>query len=391
MLSAPRSKFTVAAAVLALVSIVSAGNSTYYIGTDPCPALCQVATNNPNNWTTYHHLDQLKLCAKPMLLDFAVYTPLNDSSKTKTIRACIAADLATGASNEGIPPTTATQAAANATRVAELQVAWWISKNETKGLNEPDTVIGTKELQKFFSDSTNSDTSVLFAQYRSISLGIHVGPRIQNRAVAATVLQRFVDYVQNNGISQSLLMQVCGSGRDSDYAFGIVASTGSSSLEMAQSAVASWSNGTCAAGYDGAMSLGNITLLETTATSLTTRALYKRSLRPRADCRTIQVVSGDSCGSLASKCGISSNDFTKYNPSSTLCSALQAGQHVCCSSGTLPDFTPKPNRDGSCASYRVQSRDYCAKIAADHSLTVDKLESFNKNTWGYVIQGLTFS
>ncbi|OCK75262.1 glycoside hydrolase family 18 protein [Lepidopterella palustris CBS 459.81] len=379
MLSTPGAKFAVAAAVLALVGTVSAGNSTYYTGIDPCPALCQVATNNPNYWTTYHHLNRLKLCEKPMLLDFAVYTPLDDSNKTKTIRACTAAGLAARSSNAGAPTILPT----NATQTAELQVAWWISTESAKVPNEPDTIVGAKELQNFLSDYINSDTSVLFAQYGSVSLGVNVGPRIQNHAVAATVIQRFVDYVQYNGMSRSLLMQVCGPSRDSDYTLGIVASAGPSSLEMAQNAVRSWNNGTCATGYDGIMSLGNITLLETTATKLTTRAAYKRSLHPRADCRTIQVVSGDSCASLASKCGISGNDFTKYNPSSTLCSTLQVGQHVCCSSGTLPDFAPKPNPDGSCASYLVHSGDYCAKIGSDHSLTVDKLESFNKNTWGW--------
>lgn len=106
-------------------------------------------------------------------------------------------------------------------------------------------------------------------------------------------------------------------------------------------------------------------------------------LHARADCTTATVVSGDSCGSLASKCGISGDDFTKYNPSSTLCSTLQVGQRVCCSPGDLPDLTPKSNSDGTCASYVVQAGDDCSKIAAAHSLTVDKLDSFNNQTWGW--------
>ncbi len=51
--------------------------------------------------------------------------------------------------------------------------------------------------------------------------------------------------------------------------------------------------------------------------------------------------------------------------------------------GTLPDLTPKPNPDGTCAAYLVKDGDYCAKIASEHSLTVDKVEGFNKKTWGW--------
>jgi LysM repeat protein len=52
-------------------------------------------------------------------------------------------------------------------------------------------------------------------------------------------------------------------------------------------------------------------------------SVLKAQLDPRADCRTITVVSGDSCGALATKCGITAAQFTTFNPSSTLCSTLQ--------------------------------------------------------------------
>lgn len=101
-------------------------------------------------------------------------------------------------------------------------------------------------------------------------------------------------------------------------------------------------------------------------------------------CRTLQVVSGDSCTTLASKCGVSPTDFTKYNPSSKLCSTLSVGQHVCCSTGSLPSFAPKPQSDGTCATYKVPKGAYCSLIASKFSLTVDDLEKFNKNTWDWM-------
>lgn len=83
------------------------------------------------------------------------------------------------------------------------------------------------------------------------------------------------------------------------------------------------------------------------------------------------------------ECGISSSAFTKYNPSTTLCSTLQVGQHVCCSAGELPDFRPRPNSDGTCFAHYVKPGDSCSVLGAANSLTNDEIESFNKQTWGW--------
>ncbi|KAJ7513181.1 class V chitinase-like protein [Mycena galericulata] len=100
-----------------------------------------------------------------------------------------------------------------------------------------------------------------------------------------------------------------------------------------------------------------------------------------ATCSTISVVSGDSCASLAARCGISPADFTSYNPSSTLCSTLAVGQKVCCTAGSLP--VPVQNSDGSCASYSVVSGDTCNAIALSNDITVADLATWNVNTWGW--------
>jgi LysM repeat protein len=100
-------------------------------------------------------------------------------------------------------------------------------------------------------------------------------------------------------------------------------------------------------------------------------------------CKTKNVFSGDSCGSLASKCGLSSTDFMKVNTKKNLCSTLAVGQPVCCTRGDLPDVRPKPKPSGYCFDYTIQKDDICSSIAARNGLTVANLESFNKNTWGW--------
>jgi GH18 family chitinase len=103
------------------------------------------------------------------------------------------------------------------------------------------------------------------------------------------------------------------------------------------------------------------------------------------NCTTTRVVSGDSCGSLAARCGISAANFTQYNPQANLCSTLAVGQYVCCSPGTLPNLAPQQNANGSCASYLVNPGDTCNQIAVSYPpLTVAEIESYNKATWGWL-------
>jgi GH18 family chitinase len=101
-------------------------------------------------------------------------------------------------------------------------------------------------------------------------------------------------------------------------------------------------------------------------------------------CSTVQVASGDSCASLAAKCSINSTAFNEYNPSPTLCSTLTPGEHVCCSAGSLPDYAPQPSANGTCYTYHVASGDDCSSLAASYSITVDKIGSYNNQTWGWL-------
>lgn len=80
-------------------------------------------------------------------------------------------------------------------------------------------------------------------------------------------------------------------------------------------------------------------------------------LTSRAECNVIQVVEGDSCASLATRCGITVTQFNNFNSNENLCSTLAPKQWVCCSSGTMPAMTPQPQADGTCAIYEVMAGD----------------------------------
>lgn len=107
-------------------------------------------------------------------------------------------------------------------------------------------------------------------------------------------------------------------------------------------------------------------------------------LNQRSTCSTIRVQSGDSCGSLATRCGISDTQFHQYNPKSNLCSTLAIGEYICCSPGTIPNMKPVPYSNGTCYTYPVVSGDTCSAIAATYTITVANINTWNQNTWGWL-------
>jgi hypothetical protein len=250
-----------------------------------------------------------------------------------------------------------------------------------------------------------NESVVLFARSGPATVGIYIGKGLQSATTGAFALNALESSIATLNNTGSFAMQFCGPETNGDHIFGFMASN-NGTFAPVQHALQSWSNATC-------LSLGNsqnITgpaylatpLLPTNATALnsTASALNSTSVRisrrswllsgeqkhrlvRRTDCTTVQVVSGDGCASLATECGISGADFTTYNPDPNLCATLQVGQHVCCSAGTLPNFAPQPNADGSCATYTVQSGDYCSAIAATNDITTDQLNSFNTGTWAW--------
>lgn len=53
-------------------------------------------------------------------------------------------------------------------------------------------------------------------------------------------------------------------------------------------------------------------------------------------------------------------------------------------SGNLPDFTPSQYSNGTCYTYVVAHGDTCFSLAGSHgSLTVDDINDYNSNTWGW--------
>ncbi|PTB79573.1 glycoside hydrolase family 18 protein [Trichoderma longibrachiatum ATCC 18648] len=359
--------------------------------TNPCPAACNGA--DPGSWDVYHDANLLKECNQTMLLDFALFNHVDDSKPVVKISACTADLKANGNRLHTLSMTNdcAVEGVKLASKTTQIQLG---SSGASSKSHVADVSAALDQLLALSSiSSPNCQETIKYATSGDVIVGVYAGSGVASQGVLASVVQKLNSEIQSSGqVAEDLVAQVCGSKTPARYTLGIFATT-KGHLGAVQRSVQSWKNGTCVS----TSSMGNanvksswnsVTYLapsssHSNSTSISSSGKPKKPLLARADCRTIQVEAGDSCESLATECGITPAQFTQYNPSSSLCGALTPGQHVCCSSGTLPDFTPKPDDKGNCYSYLVKDGDSCASIGAAYDLTNAQIESFNKKTWGW--------
>ncbi|KAK4107004.1 carbohydrate-binding module family 50 protein [Canariomyces notabilis] len=166
--------------------------------------------------------------------------------------------------------------------------------------------------------------------------------------------------------------------------FGIYANN-KGNISAVQALVRDWSTGICLSDYDQEEVLEGKTVGILSAINNSNGERKREELHARATCSYAQAGPGDGCWAIAQKCKISQADLISYNGGkSDFCSTLISGQYVSCGAGTLPDFSPQPNPDGSCKTYTIKADDTCATIAAAHQISnYTKLEEVNQKTWGF--------
>lgn len=359
--------------------------SPSYRGIDPCPQRCSVTGPNPANWSVYHNFDQLNACQQTLFYEFSLYDRVDDPNSLHRIYAC----SSYGQDWNSVPKSTKNVLAAD-TMNATYEIGWSSGGMlAAAGIHNVAT-----QMRDYLSNgfAATNKTVLLFGQFGGASVGLYIGKSLQNEATSSFALQA-LDANLKTVNSSSVSMQHCELGYDSDHIFGFMA-TSDGAFKPIQDALKLWANAQCLsfnqtipvsgpAFFTTPLIISPNATNSTIASSTKARTVSRWKLFSRGDCRTVQVQSGDSCGSLAQKCGVSGVDFMKYNSGSNFCSSLQPLQHVCCSAGALPNFAPKKNSDGSCASYTVQAGDNCAAIAAANSLSLDDLQNFNKGTWAW--------
>lgn len=378
------------------VLILTAAASSKHIVKDPyvatqynaCPSVCD--SPNPSDWALYHNMRVFKTCDEPMLLNFAVNNPIRDAAGHPVIHACVPSE---SRSRDGSEFSSSVQPSlpSYSVREAQAEIAW-----RGDGASQPSNVDNAlQQLQVLLQHPSSINTTIVYAYSNGTATGAYMGSMIAHATHDKGIAKSFLDQWRQGSLDTTgALMQVCGKDLPAAYTLGVVSETSSDpeeALVAVQDAVATWNSGQCVDGYDGSkksqISVAEISAPGNGTININSKSgLFRRfasDLLPRDTCRAIEVHSGNSCSDLARRCGISPYKFTKYNPNPSLCSSLKPGQHVCCSSGKLPDFAPKPNPDGTCATHAVHNGDSCSQIAASYSITTHDIDKFNQKTWGW--------
>jgi chitinase len=241
-------------------------------------------------------------------------------------------------------------------------------------------------LSDFLAAEEDGQATTLFSMTESAVVGVYAGSQI-DKASAASIMREIAKRAESLSADR-IAAQLCHAGFLIDTKGG---------LGAARDIVRGWRDAECVPEPWGPKDVWTDAPLATIPGSevkigpnlgegSTEETLDKRvddGLDKRATCSYTQVQSGDGCWALADRCKITQDQLIQYNGgSSKLCDTIQPGQYLCCSSGTLPDFSPQPNPDGTCKTVTFSGK-FCGDIAQENHMTVDQIEQRNKKTWGW--------
>ncbi|KAI5456469.1 glycoside hydrolase superfamily [Mariannaea sp. PMI_226] len=349
-----------------------------------CPKACSDVGSDPSKWTEIHSWGELSGCPEQLLFGLNI---LNPPSEFATMQTCSKSASSTPTRREvshvveeratSETPSIGNNCGAE-TSTRKLPITYGASSILVNG---NDAAAGAELLAEYVENGAACGTTILFAKSGSSVVGVYVGAEVQKSSAASLIRQ---------ASSGSQVFQVCNATDQTAQTVGVFAVGAIKDLPSSQKALQTWSNGKCL-DIQGKKTTGSINLDVLVPPKSQKRDIELRSrfqgvdslLAPRADCKAIQVVSGDSCASLAKKCGVTSANFNKYNPKSNFCSTLAVSQWVCCSAGTLPNKAPKPQADGTCAIYAIKAGDSCDTLARSYTLTADIIRGYNTNTYGW--------
>lgn len=378
---------------------------------DDCPKLCSIVGPDARNWTHLHHQSDLSRCKAPLLFDFNV-----QSTVVETFRACaVTAPLpespdkrsvgttrvgATAIHQYGLPSTfafkrndqpggNAAPAPSGACGATEQTLELHFSAGPGGALRAiPNSEQALEILSSFLDNNARCGHTLLFSKYEETIVGLYASADVQVKSAVALATGMFKSNIQNG----SRVMQSCDANSESPFRIGLFVVEKEADFKLAHKAVKMWSSGDCVTDATGSTkSLAEVGILGSSQSSapsnsselqMNSTATTSR-LIPRAECRAIQVQENDSCAALSSRCEIRGKDFLKYNTKSNLCATLMPKQWVCCSAGDLPDKTPQPQADGTCATHRVGDNDGCWAIADSAGIKVKDIENYNTKTWGW--------
>jgi hypothetical protein len=231
----------------------------------PCPAPC--ASRNPQDWTVYPSFDRLSYCHEPMLFDFAIHTPVNDSSKTLRFRACTAGDETVWVSSSNLRAVSDSRDAVyDSSQVRQSKVTMNIIQQAVSQRTAHSSSESTSEsartavarIQDYLSAAPDCTKNIMLGYYKGMIVGVYAGQAF-GRDTAPAGVEEVLSRL--DGAQPNTLLQLCGNDRDADHVLGVV-SMPAENLATVQDALVSWSKGRCATTSSNSASVSDFSVWE---------------------------------------------------------------------------------------------------------------------------------
>jgi hypothetical protein len=308
---------------------------------DPCPKPCSEVGPDPINWTRIPRLDALEYCDEPLLFEINVQNDLNGDGAKVPLRACSQAESVTKPDLDGRQAGSLLSIANNCGAEVEKTTLDAQATNSGSNLSARDlsaehlhAAVG--QLFSYLERAPTCGATIFFAKAGNVAAGLYSGAEIHHDS-AINVLKTFQERVGKG----DRMLQLCEADTSAARTFGVVVGT-LESLADVQGAVKAWTNNECIkpGSEDSSVPVKvdiGVLVSSVAASTNSSNAANTPSRHKRALCRDIQVNEGDSCASLASRCGVSGFNFEKFNPKTNFCGTLMPKQYVCCTAGDLPD------------------------------------------------------
>lgn len=359
-----------------------------------CPTNCN---EGPASWAEFDTLDRLEACDKHMLFEVAPQNLLSSASTTPavTVRACTVAD------DEELPSSglTGMKKRDTATNLCVTNASPTSASIDVgtsgDGSNFTDVTANTlAQVSTYMSASCS--LKKIFSYSTGAIVGIFAGEAVDNGGSIPSLMAEAIALANGtSGAPQTMYIQRCVSEGSSEHVLGIAMDV-SGNLPWVQTAIQSWSNGTCLnvtsslTGNFSTPEVSNITIYEyshpavvlpnitsggndtvssvASGGSTTATLSTSSSLTPATSSLTVPSTATTNTPSPAS----SPSSSTSGPPTTT------AGQ----SSGTVVYSTPPgPTQTGivsDCDAFaEPQSGQGCYDFAAAYGITLDELYQWN--------------
>ncbi|KAF2664250.1 hypothetical protein BT63DRAFT_418375 [Microthyrium microscopicum] len=334
-----------------------------------CSKQCKEVGYNPNSWTSFTATEYFQRCTwSPSLISY----DLESQSLPGVLKACQDSNTifeSDPVENQTIFPSLKKRddLCASPPEYSNVEVSRKPRKNGI--LVIPGQAIGAAlAIQDYIIHEYRKDTFktqnefVMSANLGDTVIGVYIGSELNKEHIAHGPLEDFISGVQKYGIGQSIQTQAC-SKNSSSTNFGIIADTSSGldAMAMVRNALKAWFTGNCAANLEQSKSdnrngSARNLMIDYQSTESTQRGNWTGYRKDKSN----------------------ANRLALYAPKD--CVEVNDADGIC---GEARDLRLRMRANGDCAVYNIRSGDSCSEIARAHGLTIQELDSFNEQTWGW--------